>query len=112
MPFVLPVTRFSSTTLPLATPIRPMPKSSGGSLYPFAFDVFSRTRLLWPTIHMPPHDSPATVDPLRTVVLPSMRAPNELARTWTPEPQLVEIVSPSMRTSVDPVTRMPVCLKR
>jgi hypothetical protein len=107
MPFVLPVTRFSSMTLPLAAPTRPMPKSSGGSLYPLLCEVFSRTRLLWPTSHMPPQDAPATVDPFRRVVLPSMSALNELARTKIPDPQVVETVSPSTRASLEPVIWTP-----
>jgi hypothetical protein len=46
MPFVLPVTRFSSMTLPDAAPIRPIPKSFGGSEWPLLLVSFSRTRLL------------------------------------------------------------------
>ena len=45
IPFVLPVTLFSSITFPEAVPMTPIPKSSAGSEYPFPCVAFSRTRL-------------------------------------------------------------------
>lgn len=74
---------------------------------PLPCAVFSRTRLLWPASHMPPHACPATLEPLRTAVLPSMRVPTELANTKIPEPQLVDTVNASRRVSNEAATRTP-----
>ena len=63
-------------TLPLAAPTRPMPESSGGSLYPL-LSRCSAGPAVWPTTHMPPQAAPATVDPFRRVVA-SMSALNEV----------------------------------
>ena len=92
IPFVFPVTMFSSTTFPLAVPMTPMPKSSAGSEKPLPCVEFSRTRLLWPAIHMPPHDAPALVAPLRTDVMPSTSVPKDVTAMNTPAPQLVDAV--------------------
>ena len=43
MPLVLPLTVFSSSTLPEADPITPIPESSGGAEKPFPLALFSRT---------------------------------------------------------------------
>jgi hypothetical protein len=107
IPFVLPVTLFPSTTLPEAVPITPIPKSSAGSEYPLPCVAFSRTRLLWPAIHMPPHDAPAPVDPLRTEMTFSTSVENEVAAMKTPDPQLVDAVTYSTRASVDASTATP-----
>ena len=90
IPFVLPVTLLTSMTLPEAVPITPIPKSSAGSEYPFPCVAFSRTRLLCPATHMPPHEAP--VDPFRTDTMPSTSVPKAVAAMNTPEPQLVEAV--------------------
>ena len=74
---------------------------------PLPCALFSRTRLLWPASHMPPQACPATLEPLRIAVLPSMRVPTELATTKTPEPHLVETVNASTRVSKEPVTKTP-----
>ena len=102
IPLVFPVMVFWSTTFPLAVPMTPMPKSSAGCENPLPLVEFSRTRLLWPAIHMPPHDAPALVDPLRTDVIPSTSVPNDVAAMNTPAPQLVDAVRSWMWVSVDP----------
>src|SRR6478609_12002941 len=107
MPLVFPVMKFSSMMLLLAAPMRPIPKSSGGSKYPLPLVLFSRTRLLCPTIHMPPHACPGDVEPLRSDVLPCTNVSNEVARTKIPDPQLVETVRPSTRALLEPPTCTP-----
>jgi hypothetical protein len=97
MPCVLPVTMLLSTTLPVAVPITPIPKSSAGSEKPLPDVRFSRTRLLWPAIQTPPQG--AAADPLRTDVMPSTSVPKALAAMKTPEPQLVEAVMFWIRAS-------------
>jgi hypothetical protein len=95
MPCVLPVTMLLSTTLPVAVPITPIPKSSAGSEKPLPDVRFSRTRLLWPAIQTPPHG--AAADPFRTDVTPSTSVPKAFAAMKTPDPQLVEAVRFSTR---------------
>src|SRR6187401_2179902 len=112
MPLVFPVTKLNSTTLPLALPITPIPKSSGGSEYPFPCVVFSRTRLLCPTSHMPPHDSPGLLEPLRTALFSWTTVLNEVAGTKIPEPQFVETVMPSTRAPSEAATCTPWLRKR
>ena len=74
---------------------------------PLPCALFSRTRLLWPASHMPPQACPATLEPLRTAVFPSMRVPTELATTKIPEPQFVETVNPWRRVSNEAATWTP-----
>ena len=97
MPWVLPVTTLPSTTLPVAVPMTPIPKSSAGSENPLPEVLFSRTRLLWPAIQTPPQG--AAADPFRTEVTPSTSVPNAFAAMKTPEPQFVDAVRFSTRTS-------------
>ena len=97
MPCVFPVTTLRSTTLPVAVPMTPIPKSSAGSEKPFPEARFSRTRLLWPAIQTPPHG--AAADPLRTAVTPSTSVPNAFAAMNTPDPQFVDAVRFSTRAS-------------
>jgi hypothetical protein len=107
IPLVLPVTLFASMTLPEAVPMTPIPKSSAGSEYPFPCVAFSRTRLLCPATHMPPHEAPAPVDPFRTDTMPSTSVPKELPAMNTPAPQLVDAVMSWTRTSFEAATETP-----
>ena len=105
MPCVFPVTTLPSTMFPVAVPMTPIPKSSAGSEKPLPDARFSRTRLLWPAIQTPPQG--AAADPFRTDVVPSTKVPKELAAMNTPDPQLVEAVRFSTRTSREPATQTP-----
>jgi hypothetical protein len=100
IPFVFPETVFSSIRFPLAVPMSPMPKSSAGSEYPLPCAAFSRPRLLWPITHMPPHNRPGALEPLRVATLPSTSVPNDEASTRMPDMQLVDTVRFSMRASL------------
>lgn len=105
MPCVLPVTRLLSRVFPVALPMTPIPKSSAGSEKPLPDARFSRTRLLWPAIQTPPQA--AAADPFRTVVMPSTSVPKALAAMNTPDPQFVDAVRSSTRTSREPATQTP-----